>query len=114
MSLERGLDFFEVDLLPTEVDALRAPAEQRHRPVLFQAGEIAGYRIALAVDLDERRRGLDRVLVVAERHVAAPRHASDLTGLDRTVVVVEDDRVGTHVHVDETALVRSSALLEQT
>ena len=84
--LQRRLDLLGVDLLAARVDALRAAAEQRHRAVELEAGEVAGHRVALAVDLDEGRGRLLRVLVVPERDVAAPGHAADLAGLHRLVV----------------------------
>ena len=50
VGLQRRLDLLGVDLLAARVDALRAAAEQRHRAVELEAGEVAGHRVALAVD----------------------------------------------------------------
>ena len=57
--------------------------------------EVAGDRVAHAVDLDEQPRGLLRVLVVAERDVAAAGEPADLAraGRDRLAVLVDDDGV---------------------
>ncbi len=72
-------------------------------PSSFEAGEVARHRVALALHLDEGGGGLDRVLVVAERDMATPGHAADLTGLDGLVVIVDDDGVGSPVDVDDAA-----------
>ena len=94
MGLERGLDLFRVDLLAAGVDALRATAEQRHRAVVFETGEVARARsTGVPVDLDERGRRLHGILVVADRDVAAAGHPADLAGLHRLVVVIDHDRV---------------------
>ena len=53
--LDRHLDLFGVDLLPAGVDAVGAAAEQRDLAVLLDPGEVAGHRVARAVDLEEGR-----------------------------------------------------------
>ena len=113
VALERRLDLFGIDLLAARVDALRTAAEQGHRAVELEAGEVAGHRVALAVHLDERGGRLDRVLVVADGHVAAPGHAPDLAELHRLVVVADHDRAGAHRDVDEPAGADRRALLDE-
>src|SRR6185295_19105514 len=79
------------------VDAHRAAAEQRDRAVGLDRREVAGHGVALAVGgRDPRGLRLLRILVVADRDVAAPGDFADHTraGFDRLQVVVEDDRVG--------------------
>ena len=75
--LQRRLDLFGVHLLAAGVDRHRAPPEHGDGAVGLDAGVVAGHRPAHAVDHGERGRGLLRVLVVAERHVAAPGELAD-------------------------------------
>ena len=65
--LHRRLDLFGVHLLAAGVDRHRAPPEHGDGAVVLDARVVAGHRPAHAVDDGERRRGLLRVLVVAER-----------------------------------------------
>ena len=52
VGLERHLDLFGVDLLAAGVDRVGAAAEQGDRAVRLDPGEVAGHRVALAVDLE--------------------------------------------------------------
>ena len=70
VALDRHLDLLGVDLLAAGVDAVGAAAEQRDPVALLDPGEVAGHRVALAVDLEEGRRRLLGVLVVADRHAS--------------------------------------------
>ena len=98
VGLQRALDLLGEDLLAAGVHAGVAAAEQRHRAVGLDPGEVAGHRVPLAVHLGEHRRGLDRVLVVAERHVPAPGEPADLARAGRAAVVVEHDGVRARRH----------------
>ncbi len=89
-STSSGKIFSPPELIETEPRPSRVM-----RPVLLDGGEVAGHRVAGPVDGDEDLRGLDRVVVVADRDVAGagdladdprPRH-------DRLQVLVEDDGV---------------------
>src|SRR5581483_1655783 len=95
MRLERAFDLFGEDLLATGVHARVAAAEEGYRAVLLDPRPVAGHRVTLPVHLGEHLGGLDRVLVVAERDMAA---AGQLAGLPRsagTAGFVDDDDVGT-------------------
>src|SRR5690606_27495123 len=88
-------------LLAAGVDAHRAAAEERDLAVGVDRGEVAGAAVALAVDLEERRRRLLRVLVVADGLAPADGEATDLVraGLDRAVVLVDDDGLGAQLEL---------------
>ena len=89
--LHRRFDFLGMDLLAARVDRHRPAAEQGDRAVGLDRSEVAGDRPAPALQLDERRRRLLRVLVVTDRHVAAARDLADhpRAGLDPRAVVGE-------------------------
>ncbi len=82
VELQHLLDLFGEHLLAAGVDHDRSPAQEVDGAVGVDGGEVAGDRIADAVDHLERGRGLVGVLVVAERvapadgehaHLARPR-----------------------------------------
>ena len=77
------LHLFGEHLLATGVDARRAAAEQRDRAVVLDPGIVAGDRVPAPGDRSEGGRGLLGILVVAERHDAAHRDATDLAGAGR-------------------------------
>ncbi len=94
--LDRGFDLFGKDLLAARVDRHRAAPKQGDRAVRPERREVAGDRPALAALVDdEHLRRLRRVLVVADRHVAAARELADRAapGDDRLEVLVEHRRV---------------------
>src|SRR5205085_7050251 len=72
------LHLLGVDLLAAGVDRHRPPPKDDDRAVGCEAAVVAGYRVAHAADHRERARGLRRVLVVAERHVAGATDPADL------------------------------------
>src|SRR5215472_10384277 len=92
MLLDRALDLLGEHLLPAGVHAHVAAAEQGDCPVLFDPGEVTWHHVPLPVDLNEHGSCLHRVLVVAERHVPAPRDPADLARTDLAAGVVNDDR----------------------
>src|SRR3546814_5299045 len=85
MSLVRHLDLLWIDLLPSGVDAVGTASQEGEPFALLDPGVVAGDRVAHAVDLDERLRGLLRVLVVADRDITGLRRASDLADVDARV-----------------------------
>ena len=64
-------------LLAAGVDADRSAPEKRDGAIRFDRRVVAGHRAAHAVDHGERGLRLLRILVVAQRHDAAHRDASD-------------------------------------
>ena len=80
MGLHRLLDLFGKHLLAAGVDALRSAAEQGDPAVGVDRGEVAGARVALAVDLEERAGALLGVLVVADRLTSSDGKSPDLAG----------------------------------
>ena len=78
VGLEHLLDLLGEHLLAAGVDAHRAAAEQGERAVGLDRGVVAGDRVALAVDDEERGRRLLRVLVVADRLWPRDRDPADL------------------------------------
>src|SRR5262245_58357687 len=95
VGLEDLLDLLGEDLLAPGVDDHRAPAQQGEVAVRLDHGAVAGAGVALALELDERGRGLLGVLVVADGLEAADGHPPDLTraGLDPPPVLGDDDGV---------------------
>ena len=91
MDLEHLLHLLREHLLASGVDAHRPTAEQQQRTVGLHGGEVARDRVADPVDDSEGLRRLLRILVVADRHVAADGHEPLLfrTRFHPTVVVGE-------------------------
>ncbi|MBV6508979.1 MAG: hypothetical protein JJLCMIEE_02046 [Acidimicrobiales bacterium] len=89
VGLEHLFDLFGVDLLAGGVDAHRPATEQGDAAVGLDGGVIAGYRVAIAVHLDEGRRGLLGVLVVPDGLVALDGYSADLarSRLDEAAVL---------------------------
>ncbi len=90
--LQRALDLLRVDLLAAGVDARVAATQERERAVGLNPGEVAWHRVPGTVHLREQGRGLDRVLEVTERDVAAARESADPAGANRSVELVDHDR----------------------
>ena len=78
VGLHRFLDLFGEHLLAAGVDALRSAPEQRDAAVVVDGGEVAGARVALAVDLEERAGRLLGVLVVADGLAPTDGETADL------------------------------------
>jgi len=100
MGLQRAFDLFGVDLLASRVDRHRPSTEDRDGAVGLPAGVVTGYRPADPVHDGERRRRLDRVVVVAERDATGagqlPHHPDrgrlEVVGEDRGLVVDREPR----------------------
>src|SRR5205823_6295026 len=76
--LEDLLDLLGEHLLAARVDAHRAAPEHAYGAVGLHRGEVAGDRVAGAVDLAERTGRLLGILVVADRARTANREHADL------------------------------------
>ncbi len=71
MGLECLLDLLRVHLLAPGVDALRTPAEHRHDALGVDGRHVAEQYPPLVALAEERLGRLSRVVVVAQRYVAA-------------------------------------------
>ena len=90
MQLEHLLDLLGEDLLAAGVDAHRPAAEQGDRAVGLDRGVVAGDRVALAVDHEERGRATSRGPCSSRRaggRVTATRPTSPEPGDDVAAVV---------------------------
>src|SRR5215469_652943 len=105
--LERALNLLGEDLLAAGVDARVAAAKQGDGAVELQPGPVARDRVARAVDLGEQRRGLDPILVVAERDVTAAGDPADLARTDRPVELVDHDGRRARRHPGAFCLLRA-------
>ena len=91
------LDLLGEDLLAAGVDDLVAAAEQDQRAVGGDLGEVAGERVAHAVDDPERPRRLLRILEVSDRHEPAGGDHADLVGSGFDLAAVLGDDLGGRV-----------------